>query len=187
MRTANAYDNLMQFVSKNTAIPDGIERVRENRENMPLLETVKAAILLGTLLPTDDFFKHQDCELFILALLKYDDIEPMQAFCLLEYLQLLRQYEPIQGIRSFKKEDISTFSEMESAKITSHVQLNGNQLLKLAKTFSEILTYDNNHTIIPPEAIVDAYHTLTGCEKWVFEIRHNYSLPSYHIVFDSIR
>lgn len=155
------YSQLMQFVSKNTVIPKGIERVA--RDKAIKIEEFCEKIKDDSLNPDDLIFNDPDCELYILHLLKEEKIPETKAYTLLEYLQILRQYTNRQVFTgSTKNTDaiITVISHHEKEEIADHLKKLAVSLQKSGLNISL-----DQLTLLSGE--------LCGCEKWIVKIELN--------------
>lgn len=160
MRAKSSLERLTHFVSKNTNIPVGIKRVLADRKEE--LDLFKGKIIDHSISINDTVFEDPDCELYVLSLLKINEISDMQAYSLLDYLQILRQYTDKQAVKP-EDEDNFKHKNIPFREVTKF-----SEIKKIARILSQQL--NEVGCVTSSEELLTAYCELKGCEKWIFFI-----------------
>lgn len=91
------YASVMQFISKNKVIPARLAEIAGSAEHLAHVATLKSVIAAGDL--NHEIFANQDCQLYVLYLLKEKQIDITHFLSLNMYLNVLSQHTDKQPLK----------------------------------------------------------------------------------------
>jgi hypothetical protein len=154
-------NHVLQFIKKNTAIPNFIAKVAHDDINQIQLQQ---AIINGN--DTANIFMHPDCSLYLIYLLKNEKIPFWSGITTYVYLMSLMQFTPLQPLL-YEHEKLKKIRglSVEKLAINNQITFVGQKYLTALITN---LAKQQYH--LDPHALEIFVKTLQGVEQWLVMI-----------------